>query len=88
MGVGLRRRRADSASLAGRDLPQPLNWINVKHRIAADDGDTFGHRLRDQQAVERVFMVKGERDHLSNVSNRHVKKQKIVARNLNGIIVA
>lgn len=44
-----------------RSLPDAGNRVRVERRIATENGDLLGHRLRGEQAVERVAMVKGER---------------------------
>jgi len=37
-----------------------LNWIRIKPNVFADDRDFFDHRLCDDEAIKRVFVVEGQ----------------------------
>jgi hypothetical protein len=44
----------------GESLPNPFYAVAVEYRISADQRDVQLQRLRRQQPVEWVVMVKGE----------------------------
>src|SRR5713101_1549872 len=51
-------------------LPDASYPVGVKLWIGADDGNLFVQRLRDQQAVEGVFVVERQIDEIGRASCR------------------
>src|SRR5208337_1563688 len=70
------KRRPGSSCL----LPHALDSILVEDRIGTDQRELLDHRLSDQQAVERVFVVRRQRLHERRMSQLDPQQTEPVRR--------
>ena len=63
-------------------LPESLHLISVEVSIDADQRNRLGHRLRDQQSVERIAMMEGHLSQRSGVSRQDGQDRKGITRQL------
>jgi hypothetical protein len=52
---------------AGYHLPKPGDGVRVELRVHANDRDALDHCLRDQHAIEGVFMMERQGDERCSV---------------------
>jgi hypothetical protein len=72
----------DLLRVVAHPLPQPLDAVSVKLTINADDRNILCQSLRDEEPVERVFVVelhRGEQGHMPGFDGQNVE---IIGRNL------
>ena len=48
-------------------LPDPLDAVLVEDTIGGNDGHSGALRLHNEQAVERVFVMKGQHLHVGEI---------------------
>ena len=63
-------------------LPQPSYWVGIKGRIDTQNRDGFRYRLRDQQLVERVTVMKRQRRQHRRMLWLDRQNMEIIGRNL------
>src|SRR4051794_2211484 len=60
---GAQAKRTQTSQARTRALPDPPNAVLAEYRVGGNDRAAFFDRLRNEQPVERIAMMKGERCH-------------------------